>query len=314
LAVGIANYNSNFRCKPNKTILNIKERRKNIMIWNFRAKTSKIAWGFFWLLLAGLVLANYFGGFVDLSVWSIIIGVIATVVLFHCIISLSFASIPIPIAALYYILQPTLAEPLGLPEIRFWTLALVTLLVTIAFNLMFPKRFKSVAGVHVDFGNKSNKKHKRDKNENRFDLPIEDIDGADVIIINGDRTEKGDRTKIEEGDDANNPYISVSFGGASRYLHSDCLESAELNCSFGSLEVYFDNVTLSPNGAEVNITCSFGSVEVYVPSHWRVIDDLNASLANSEISSKLQKNDPDAPTIRVTGSVSLGNVEVKRIR
>ena len=80
------------------------------------------------------------------------------------------------------------------------------------------------------------------------------------------------------------------------------------------MEVYFDNVTLSPNGAEVNVNCSFGSVERYVPSHWRVIDDLNSSLANAEVSRKLQSNDADAPTIRVTGSVSLGNVEVKRIK
>jgi predicted membrane protein len=287
-----------------------KERIINMIIMpkNFRSRASKIAWGFFWLLLAGLVLANFLGGFVTLSVWSIIIAVIATIVLFHCIISLSFASIPIPIAALYFIFQPTLAQPLGLPRIEFWTLALVTLLVTIAFNLMFPKRFKSVKSVHVDFGNK--KKHKRGKAENRFDLPIEDAD----VIINGDYTEENERTKIEEGDDANNPYISVSFGYASRYLHSDCLESAELNCSFGGMEVYFDNVTLSPNGAEVNVNCSFGSVEIYVPSHWRVTDDLNVSLANAEISRKLQNNDADAPILRVTGSVSLGNVEVKRIK
>jgi len=274
----------------------------------FRVKTSKVAWGFFWLLLAGLVIANQFGGFVELGFWSIAIAVIATVVLFHCIISLSFASIAIPLAALYYIFQPFLEVPLGLPEVPFWTLVLVTLLVTIAFNLMFPKRFKSVTSVHVDFGSK--KKYKRYKAENRFDLPVEDAD----VIINGDYTEENERTKIEEGDDTNNPYISVSFGYASRYLHSDCLESAELSCSFGGMEVYFDNVTLSPKGAQVNVSCSFGSVEIYVPSHWRVIDDLSASLANAEVSRKLMNNDADAPTLRVTGSVSLGNVEVKRIK
>jgi len=276
------------------------------MYKSFRVKTSKVAWGFFWLLLAGLVIANQFGGFVELGFWSIAIAVIATVVLFHCIISLSFASIAIPLAALYYIFQPFLEAPLGLPEIPFWTLALVALLVTIALNLMLPKRFKSVTSVHVDLGNK--KKHKREKSENRFDLKYDDGE----VVIDGDFTEVNDKTKIEEGDDANNPYISVSFGYASRYLHSDCLESAELSCSFGGMEVYFDNVTLSPNGAEVNVNCSFGSVEIYVPSHWRVIDDLNSSLANAEVSRKLQNNDADAPTLRVTGSVSLGNVEVKR--
>jgi predicted membrane protein len=80
------------------------------------------------------------------------------------------------------------------------------------------------------------------------------------------------------------------------------------------MEVYFDNVTLAPDGAEVNVNCSLGSIEIYVPSHWRVIDNLSASLGNAEVSRKLQSNDADAPTLRVTGSVSMGNVEVKRIK
>ena len=275
------------------------------MTKNFRAKTSKIAWGFFWLLIAGLVLANFFGGFVTLGIWSIIIAAIAAVILFHNIVSLSFSSMPIPLAALYYIFQ----DALGFPEVPFWTLVLVTLLVTIGLNIMLPKRFRSSNYIHIDVGDKR-KKHKGKKKENRFDLKMEDGE----VVIDGDYEEVNERTKIEEGDDVNNPYISVSFGAASRYLHSDCLESAELSCSFGSLEAYFDNVKLSPNGAEVNVNCSFGSIEIYVPSHWRVIDDMNSSLANAEVNRHLMQNDADSPTLRVTGSVSLGNVEVNRIK
>jgi len=167
---------------------------------NFRAKTSKIAWGFFWLLIAGLVLANFFGGFVTLGIWSIIIAAIAAIILFHNIISLSFSSMPIPLAALYYIFQ----DALGLPEVPLLTLALVTLLVTIGLNIMVPKRYRSANYIYVDVGNKK-KKHKRNKEENRFDLDIEDGE----VVIDGDFEEVNDRTKIEEGDDVNNPYISV---------------------------------------------------------------------------------------------------------
>jgi len=193
--------------------------------------------------------------------------------------------------------------------VTFWTLALVTVLVTIGLNIMLPKRYRSGNFIYVDIGNKK-KKHKRDKEENRFDLKMEDAE----VVIDGDFEEVNDRTKIEEGDDVNNPYISVSFGAASRYLHSDRLETAELRCSFGSLEVYFDNVTLSPNGAEVNVNCSFGNIEIFVPSHWRVIDEINSSLANAEVSKRLMQNDASSPTLKVTGSVSLGNVEVSRIK
>ena len=294
-----------------------------------RKRSSKIAWGFFWFLLAGLILANALGGFVQLSVWGIIIGAIATVILFHCLATLSFASIPVPIAALYYIFQATL----GLPAVGFWTLAAVTVLLTIGLHVILPRRYSSGKFVHIGI-NEGMRYRKRYTTGGSANSGSADVQDADVIIDGDvesdsssnssggaggsgnpkDYTEATEKTRIEEGDDANNPYISVSFGYASRYLHADNLESAELNCSFGGMEVYFDNVTLSPNGAEVNINCSFGSIEVYVPSHWRVIDELNTSLANAEVSRRLQSNDPDAPTIRITGSVSLGNAEVKRIK
>jgi len=286
-----------------------------------RVRASKIAWGLFWVLMAGLVLINYFVGFVELGVWSIIIAAVAAIALFHCLATLNLAALPIPLAALYFIFQ----IPLELPIIPFWTLVLVTLLVTIGLSILLPHRLKFGKFVTVNFGSNDTRNYrKKNKHKHKYNVHVEDgeviIDGDNVhikdgeTIINGDYDETSKKTKIEEGDDVNNPYISVSFGGAVRYLHSDCLESAELRCSFGNLEVYFDNVTLSPKGAEVNVNCSFGNIELFVPSHWRVIDEMSASLANAEVSKQLRGNDNDAPTLRVTGSVSLGNVEVSRIK
>jgi len=274
----------------------------------YKARSSKIAWGFFWLLLAGLILANYFGDFVQLGFWSYAIGAIATIIFFHCLATLSIASMPIPLAALYYIFR----APIGWPEVPFWTLVLVTLLATIGLHILLPKKLSNPHFINININEK--KKYKRNYSKGGVNVSV---GGDDVVIIdtNGENIgEEYDGTKIEEGDDSNNPYISVSFGYASRYLHADCLKTAELSCSFGGMEVYFDNVTLHPDGAEVNVTCSFGSMEIYVPSHWLVIDDVNASLANSEISQKLQSNDSSAPTLRITGSVSLGNLEVNRIK
>ena len=280
------------------------------MTKKFKVKSrriSNISWGIFWILIAGLILANYFGGFVELGVWSIVIGAGALVVLFHSVATLNLAFVPLPLAALYWIFQ----APLELPFVPFWTLALVTVLVMIGFGVMLPRRFKSGKFVNVDFGSNNSRKYK--KHKNKVNVHIDD--DVSIIIDEGknDDSETSSGVKIEEGDDENNPYINVSFGYASRYLHADCLESAELICSFGGMEVYFDNVTLSPNGADINVSCSFGSIEIYVPSHWRVIDDINASLANAEVNRHLINNDENAPTIRVTGSVSLGNAEIKRI-
>jgi len=251
-----------------------------------KIKSSKLAWGVFWLLVAGLILANHLGGFVQLGVWSIVRAALALIMVFHCFVSLSFASLPIPLAALYYIFQ----AQLGWPFIAFWTLALVAVLVTCAFYILLPRRYGSRKHFVFVAGEGKKRKHYSEDDDD---------------CIEG---------QIEEGDDENNPYISVRFGGASRYLRSACLETAELNCSFGALEVYFDNVKLSPDGAEVYVDCKFGAIEIYVPGHWRVIDDMSASLGSAEVSRRLQKADTDAPTMTIKGNVSLGSVEVSRIK
>ena len=248
-----------------------------------KSKYSKVAWGLFWILIAGLILANSFGGFVQLNVWSIVIAALALVILFHCLVRLSLAPLPIPIAALYYIFQ----VPLELPFIAFWTLAPVTLLVTCGLCVLLPRRL----GSSKHFG---------------------------LLVLDDGKRHKGCRNHgeahIEEGDDENNPYISVNFGAISRYLHSDCLQTADLNCAFGSLEVYFDNVQLAPDGAEVYANCKFGAIEIYVPGHWRVIDQMSTTLGSAEVDRRLQAADADAPTLTITGHVSFGSIEVNRIK
>jgi len=275
---------------------------------NYKRRSSKIAWGFFWLLLAGLILTNYFGGFVDLGMWSIIIGAGALFILFHSLVTLNFPFAPLPLAALYFIFQ----DKLGLPYVPLLMLAIVTVLTMIGLGVMLPRNLKYGRFINVNMGNNGSREWKKNKSK----VHVIHVDDADIIIDKSDDDchEETTGVKIEEGDDKNNPYINVSFGHASRYLHADCLESADLSCSFGGMEVYFDNVTLGPNGADINVNCNFGSIEVYVPSHWRVIDDLSSSLANAEINRSLMGNDENAPTIRVTGNVSLGNVEIKKIK
>ena len=254
-------------------------------------------WGIFLILIAALVVANQFGGFMELGFWSIAVSVIAVAFFIKCLVDLSFASLPLPLAALYYIFQ----VPLGLPLITFWPLVLVTVLVTAGLHVLIPQRkfrFK------YSRGNKTTI-YTRDKGVMNSERIIDGDDFADY--------EDGE-DKIEEGGEENNPRISVQFGGGSRYLHADCLETVELDCSFGGLEVYFDNVQLSPNGAEAFVNCRFGALELYVPSHWRIIDNVSSSIGNVDINSRKNSDDEDAPVLTVSGNVSFGAIEVSRIK
>jgi len=222
------------------------------MAKNKKSKSSKWAWGVFWLLIAALILSNYFGGFVYLGVWSVLVAALACAVLVYCIASLALASIPIPLAALYYIFQ----VPLGLPFLSFWMLVLVTLLITCGFHVLLPRRFRTDSNFNFNWNDGSKNRHRIRSGEARDD----ETDGL-----------------VEEGDDENNPYIRVKFGHVCRYLHSECLETAELYCSCGAMEVFFDQVELHPDGAEINVNCNLGSIEIYVPGHWNVVSKLSAS-------------------------------------
>jgi len=241
-------------------------------------------WGVFLLLAAALFLANEFGGFLELGVWSIIVSALAAAFLIQCIVSLSFGSLPIPIAALYYIFY----TPLGLPEISFWPLVLVTLLATVGLHALIPNRlFRRI--------------------KNNVEIEYTDVDGErSTRVLN-------DAERIDEGGSDNNPHIGVQFGAVSRYLHANCLETVDLDCSFGSLEVYFDHVELSPNGAEAFVNCKFGAIELYVPSHWRIIDNMSTSLGGVDIKGRRDLPDENAPTLKITGNVSFGAAEVHRI-
>jgi len=261
--------------------------RKNVRV-KYKRRWA-VGWGLFLLLAAALVLANQFGDFIELGIWSIVVAALAVAFLVQSLIDLSFSTLPIPIAALYYVLQKPLLHPqFGLPLVDFWPLVLVTALATAGLFVLLPKRiFRRI--------------------KNNVEIVYTDNNGVT------ETRSIDDKTKIEESGGDNNPRISVQFGSLSRYLHADSLESLELDCSFGSLEVYLDNVHLSPNGAEVFIDCKFGSIELYVPSEWRVIDNLSTSLGNAEVKSRRGDQDENAPTLKINGNVSLGNVEVSRI-
>lgn len=270
-------------------------------------------WGVFLLLIAALVLANQIGDFVELGFWHIIISALSVAFLVQSLVDRSFGSLPIPLAALYFIFQGQLHEHLGFPTIEFWPLALVAILASAGLTALLPKKkwFKKKKRkknfVNVDI---SGDGYNVDISDDGYSRDREStIEGTGRVVIDDEGKSK---MKVEESGGDNNPSISVQFGGISRYLHSSALESADLSCNFGSLEVYFDNVTLSPDGADVDVSCNFGSVELYVPRDWTIKGDLSASLGNAEING-MNKQPEDGPELRINGSVSLGNIEVNRI-
>jgi len=77
------------------------------------------------------------------------------------------------------------------------------------------------------------------------------------------------------------------------------------------LKIFFDQAQLSPGGAEVFIDASFASVELYIPRTWQVIDQISTTVAN--VNSYGSNDDPVAPTLTLTGTITLSSVQVKYI-
>ena len=108
--------------------------------------------------------------------------------------------------------------------------------------------------------------------------------------------------------DGSSAECTARFGSASKYLHSDCLERVNVNCSFGAVQVYFDNTQPAPNGVTAVLSVSFGGVELYVPRGWRVKNGVSAVFGGVELKENFAGD--DAPTLNLTGNLTFSGVEV----
>jgi len=114
-----------------------------------------------------------------------------------------------------------------------------------------------------------------------------------------------------ETSDGNNPSVSVNFGEVSRHLCAGALETVQLNCNFGAMEIFLDQAELSPNGAEVMLNCSFGEIKLFMPRHWQIIEQVDCSVGGVDIGKHFAPPTDNAPRLRLCGKVSFGGVEVR---
>lgn len=240
---------------------------------NFRF--SKVVWGFFFLGLAALLIVNQLQGVACFGIGSIILTVLALAIIVHCVSQLQFGLLPVPAAMLYIVFGAFL----GLPEISTWALLIAAVLASIGLSTIFPRRNFCCGPAFFHFGSRKKKQ----------------------------------KISAEEVKDDNNPYVSVHLGAISRNLFADNLESAQLDCHLGSLEVYFDRVTLSPNGAVVNLNCKCGAIQLYIPRSWHVIDKTSCAIGEVDVQDCFAAAAENVPKLTLTGTVSMGSLEVRGI-
>lgn len=104
-------------------------------------------------------------------------------------------------------------------------------------------------------------------------------------------------------------WFKTNMGSGIKYVQTDNFQEAHLTNSFGSTKVYFDNAIIQPGVVPViELNCSFGSIEIYVPKTWYVENKAHSSFGNIEEKNRAMST--GEPRVVLTGSVSFGSVEV----
>lgn len=161
---------------------------------------------------------------------------------------------------------------LGIESITPWPVLGAALLGTVGLNIIFPR-------------NGHWKSHfKKDWHGTKEDVMKEYVDGEQVRF-------------------------ECSFGESVKYITSKELSFVNMESSFGSLTVYFDNAELKNGTANVYVECSFGNTVIYVPSDWRVLVNVNSSFGGVE--EKGHCNPTGTTTLQIMGEVSFGALEIR---
>jgi predicted membrane protein len=102
------------------------------------------------------------------------------------------------------------------------------------------------------------------------------------------------------------------FGSADLRGAGMTLSGANLTCVFGSVLLDLREAALASAEVTLETFTLFGSVEVRVPASWRVITDVQPILGSASESGLPPALSEASPTLRVTGTVLFGSVELER--
>ena len=104
--------------------------------------------------------------------------------------------------------------------------------------------------------------------------------------------------------------LYTNFGSSIKYVNSEELESAKLECSFGAMKVYFDHAVMREGKARLDMHVSFAGVELYVPREWRIKNQLKTSFGGVDEKGRKGCEGDEGPLLTLSGSISFSGVTI----
>lgn len=232
-------------------------------------RKKEVFWGVLFILGALFILVNKLGYFQDIGVITVVFTILLIGVLIDSFVQRSFGGILFSLAFLCILYD----KPLGIEELTPWPVLFVALLGTIGLSMIFKSSKNKWKG--GKFYGWDNEKYK------------------EIIDEEGE-----DRVRCE-----------VSFSSTTKYINSTNFKRADLEVSFGSMSVYFDNAIMEEGRAVVNLEVSFGSMELYIPKTWKVVTKLDNSFGGCKEHGNCDMSN-EQNVLMINGEVSFGGLEI----
>ena len=231
---------------------------------------NRLFWGIMFLLAAAFVIIGKLGYLGSFSPFSLVFTVFMLAIIAKSIPRLNFGGILFPIAFLCI----TYDKVLNIESLTPWTVLVVALLGSIGLSLLFHRKN------HCWYSHHHN---------------CRGIDYDPVEIID-----------VEDNDHIKQ---STTFGSSTKYINTDNFKQADLECSFGTIQVYFNKAHVETE-AIVRIEGNFCGIELYVPKEWRVENQIETVVGGVSEKGRGNISSATAPVLKLVGELNFAGVEI----
>ncbi|MDO4492585.1 MAG: LiaF-related protein [Clostridia bacterium] len=239
-------------------------------------KTSeRILWGMYFIGVAAIIVLSSMG-LIHADFVSLILALVGAGFLVMSFVSRSFGALFFGLGIEWIAFQ----DRLHLPNTPVWVVLIAVVMLTIGFNLLFPK----------------------------FHKP-HNHSAANAAYANPAVAGEHQTASFCENDG----YVDCRnrFGALAKYASTNDFKGAYIDNSFGELKVYFDNAVLNENAVSVDLSNSFGETTLFVPRAWNTKTDISVFAGDVKHVGEPDRN--GAHEVLIRGKVNFGSIVIKYV-